>query len=125
MTGSLRSLRWRTAVSIAGVFFVLLWLFTASGGGAYIIQVDYTWAGATLDGAQVMIGDSVVGTLEPRPGSQRVNGFVVEPGEYELRVRTDGCEGIPKTVALARGESRRAVVMADVEEGHTCRIRLW
>jgi hypothetical protein len=110
---------------VAGAVFVLAWLYFSTGGGAYVIQVDYTWGGEFLDSAQVMIGDSVLGRLLPRAGGQRISGFEVEPGEYEVRVEKESCEGIPRTVALRDGESRRAVLMADIDDGYNCRIRLW
>lgn len=125
MSASLRALRWRAAVMVAGATFVLLWLYMSSGGGAYIIQIDYTWGGGLLDGAEVVIGDSVAGELQPQPGGRRVRGFEVEPGLYEVLVRTAECQGIPRPVELVRGESRRVVLMADVDDGGRCRIRLW
>lgn len=110
---------------IAGAVFVLLWLYHSSGGGAYIIQIDYTWGGEFLDSAEVVIDDSVVGTLLPHGGGQRVAGFEVEPGDHIVLVRGRGCEGIEREVSLPPGESRRAVLMADIDEGYRCRIRLW
>lgn len=125
MSGSLRALRWRTAVMVAGAVFVLAWIYVASGGGAYVIQVDYTWGGEFLDSAEVVVNDSVVGILQPHAGGQRIVGFEVEPGEYVVLVRNDRCEGIEKTVSLPPGKSRRAVLMADIDDGYRCRIRLW
>lgn len=125
MSASLRALRWRAGVMIAGVAFVLLWLYMSSAGGGYIIQIDYTWGGEFLDGAAVVLGDSVLGELQPQPDGRRIRGFEVEPGLHQVLVRSADCEGIPRPVDLRRGESRRAVLMADVEDGGACRIRLW
>ena len=125
MSGSLRQLRWRAGVTVAGATFVLLWLYYSTGGGAYVIQVDYSWGGEFLDSAEVVVDDSVVGFLHPQAGGQRVTGFKVEPGDYLILVRTEGCEGIEREVSLRQGESRRAVFMADIDDSYRCRIRLW
>jgi hypothetical protein len=110
---------------VAGAAFVLLWLYHATGGGAYVIQIDYTWGGEMLDGAEVMVDDSVVGTLAPHEAGQRVVGFEVEPGTHTVMVQGNGCEGIAREVKLSPGEARRAVLMADIDDGYRCRIRLW
>lgn len=78
-----------------------------------------------LDSAQVVIDDSVAGVLLPYAGNQRIVGFEVDPGEHTVLVRSEGCEGIERTVTLSPEESRRAVLMADIDEGYRCRIRLW
>ena len=110
---------------IAGASFVLLWLYFFSGGGAYVVQIDFTWGGEFLDSAEVVVDDSVVGLLLPLPGGQRVSGFEVEPGDHRILVRTERCEGIERQVELRQGESRRAVLMADIDDGYRCRVRLW
>jgi hypothetical protein len=110
---------------VAGAAFVLLWLYFLSGGGAYVIQVDYTWGGESLDSAEVVVDDSVVGILLPHAGGQRIIGFEVEPGDHVVLVRTERCEGIEREVSLSAGESRRAVLMADIDDGYRCRVRLW
>jgi len=110
---------------MVGAGLVLAWIFILGRGGQYIIRIDYAWGGEFLDGAEVVINDSVVGTLQPYAGGQRVTGFQVEAGEYEVLVRNEDCEGIPKTVSLSSKESRRAVLMADIDDGYRCRIRLW
>jgi hypothetical protein len=125
MSSSLRLLRWRTAVLVAGAVFVLLWLYYSSGGGAYIVQIDYTWGGELLDSAEVVIDDSVAGILLPYAGGQRIVGFEVDPGEHTVLVRGAGCEGIERTVSLSPQETRRVVLMADIDDGYRCRIRLW
>ena len=78
-----------------------------------------------MDSAEVVVDDSVVGILVPQPGGQRVAGFEVEPGDHLVLVRTEGCEGIEREVSLLQGESRRAVLMADIDDGYRCRVRLW
>jgi hypothetical protein len=110
---------------VAGAVFVLGYLYVASGGGAYIIQIDYSWGGEFLDSAEVVINDSVVGFLEPHGAGRRVSGFEVEPGEHVVLVRDEDCEGIARTVSLPPGKARRALLMADIDDGYRCRIRLW
>jgi hypothetical protein len=110
---------------VVGAALVLSWVYFLTGGGAYVIQVDYTWGGEFLDSAEVVVDDSVVGILIPHTGGQRMAGFEVEPGDHVVLVRMEGCEGIEREVSLRKGESRRAVLMADIDEGYTCRVRLW
>ena len=54
-----------------------------------------------------------------------MSGFEVEPGDHRILVRTERCEGIERQVELRQGESRRAVLMADIDDGYRCRVRLW
>ena len=110
---------------VAGALFVLGFLYYSTGGAAYVIQIDYSWGGESLDSAEVVVNDSVVGFLQPNTGRQRISGFEVEPGEYVVLVRKGRCEGIERAVSLPPGKSRRAVLMADLEDGYRCKIRLW
>ncbi len=109
----------------AGAALVLALLYVATAGGAYIIQVDYSWAGEFLDGASVVINDSIVGTLEPHAGGQRIKGFEVDPGIHVVKVEMEDCDGIPHEVSFSEGGGRRAVLMADMDDGYRCRVRLW
>ena len=100
-----------------------LWLW-ARGGTGYLIQVDYSFTGDFLDGAEVFIDGERVGTLERYGKGQRVTGFQVEPGEHEVRVQKDRCEGEPKKVTLSPTETRFVLLMADIEDGYRCRVTL-
>jgi hypothetical protein len=95
-----------------------------SGGTTHLIQIDYRWGGAFLEGAQVEIDGSVAGTLQPYGRSNPVTGFEVPRGEHVVRVLRDGCEGTPRTVSVGGDDGRRVTLMADVEDGYDCRVLL-
>jgi hypothetical protein len=98
---------------IVGTALVLMWIF-ASGGADRIIQIDYSWTGGQIEGAEVMIDGEVVGTLELLHG-QPVNGFRVEKGKHVVSVRTEDCAGRPERVDTSNG--RLFLLMADLKEG--------
>lgn len=124
MAASLRALRWRTGLVIVAAALGALWLW-ARGGPGYLIQVDYSFTGDFLDGAEVFINGELAGTLERYGGKgQRVTGFEVEAGEYEVLVQTDRCEGDPKTVTLSPTETRFVLLLADMDDGYRCKITL-
>lgn len=114
MGNAMRSLRWRAALMIVAAGLVVAWVL-ASGGASYIIQVDYSWTGGMLEGADVVIDGEVVGTLEPI-GRQHVTGFRVARGEHVLSVRSEDCRGRPERVESGP-RTRRILFMADVQEG--------
>jgi hypothetical protein len=124
VSGSLRSLRWRAAVTIAGAAIVILYLVASGRGPGFTIQIDYTMVGPYLDSASVEIDDEVVGTLEPI-GARRVRGFRVEEGEHRVRVVPLGCrsEGEWETVTLGPTRTRLAVLIADMDDD-SCRVIL-
>ena len=124
MSGSIRGLRWRAGVTIAGAALVLMYLYASGRGPGYTIQIDYSWGGEYLDSAEVEIDGEVVGVLEPFGRSQRVTGFRVEAGEHVVRILREGCEGVPERVVVGPTEGRLAVRMADVEDAYTCSVRL-
>ena len=120
---SLRSLRWRAAIMVLAVGFVISWVFM-SGRGGYLIQIDYAWGGEFLDSATVMIDGDTAGILHQVTPGQRVTGFKVEPGEHVVSVQREGCEGRPDTVSLGPRETRFVLLMADVDDGYRCRVVL-
>lgn len=120
---SLRSLRWRAAIMVLAVGFVISWVFI-SGRGGYLIQIDYAWGGEFLDSAAVMIDGDTVGILHQVTPGQRVTGFEVEPGEHVVSVHREGCEARPDTVSLGPRETRFVLLMADVDDGYRCRVVL-
>ena len=120
---SLRSLRWRAAIMVLAVGFVISWVYI-SGRGGYLIQIDYAWGGDFLDSAAVMIDGDTVGILHQVTPGQRVTGFEVEPGEHVVSVQREGCEGRPDTVSLGPRETRFVLLMADVDDGYRCRVVL-
>jgi hypothetical protein len=122
----MRPLQWRAALMIVGAGLVIAWV-VASGGASYLIQVDYSWTGDMLEGAEVVIDGEVVGTLEPI-GRQRVTGFRVERGEHVVSVRSADCRGRPERVESGPS-TRRIVFMADIQEalaadGYRCVVTL-
>ncbi len=124
MAGSLRSLRWRAAVTIAGAVIVILYLVASGHGPGFTIQIDYTMVGPYLDSASVEIDDEVVGMLEPI-GARRVRGFRVEEGEHRVRVVPPGCDrkGEWETVILGSAKTRLSVLVADMDDDD-CRVIL-
>jgi hypothetical protein len=114
MPGAMRGLRWRLAFAVVGLALVGMW-WMASGGPSHILQIDHSWAGGMLIGAEVVLDGEVIGTLERRSG-QMVTGFRVERGEHEVLVRSEQCEGRPESF-VADLSHRRVVFMAEVQEG--------
>lgn len=123
MADGLRALRWRAAVLLVGLGLVFAWI-RMSGGTGHTIQIDWSWARMELEGAEVEINDSIVGTLQPYGRSTFVTGFNVEPGEYVVRVLYEDCLPVPDTVRLGGPDGRLAVFIADLEDGYTCRVVL-
>ncbi len=121
----MRSLRWRAAITIVGAT-VALGYFWASGRAGYVMQIDYSWGGEFLDGAEVFIDGEVAGTLELYSRDTRSTGFTVEAGTHTVRVVHQHCPGGREyDVTVGRTEGRLAILMADVEEESTCRVALW
>jgi hypothetical protein len=114
VSGAMRGLRWRVAWALVALAVVGMWWY-ASGGAGYILQVDYSWTGDMLEGADVIIDGEVAGVLERRSG-QYVTGFRVDAGEHQVSVRTGECAGRPEAVTMD-GRNRRVVFMADLREG--------
>ena len=123
MSASLRTLRWRAAISIAGAVLVVGWVF-ATGRTSHIIQIDYNWAREFLDSSTVEIDGDSVGILQRYGRSQFITGFKVEPGEHVVRIVHDECEGVPERVTIESDGSRLEVLMADVDDGYSCRVVL-
>ena len=107
-----------------GAVLVLGYLW-ASGRAGYVVQIDYSWAGEFLDGAEVFIDGEVAGTLEPYGRSTRIKGFTVEPGTHTVQVIHEHCDGgRVYDVEVGRADGRLAVLMADVEDESRCRVTL-
>ena len=123
MSGGLRSLRWRAALSVVGVLLVISWVWM-TGRTSYIVQIDFNMGREFLEGAVVRIDGASVGTLQRYGRSQWVTGFQVEPGEHTVSVHLDDCEADTETVELSPRGLRMAVLMADWEDGYTCRVGL-
>ena len=51
-------------------------------------------------------------------------GFRVDEGEHVVRVLHDDCEGVPERVSLGPSATRLVILMADWEDGYTCRVVL-
>ena len=120
----MRALRWRAAITVVGAALVLGYLW-ASGRAGYTIQIDYSWTGDFLDGAEVFIDGEVAGQLELYGTSIRATGFVVEEGTHTVRVVHEHCPGgRDYDVTVGRAEGRLAIMMADIEEESTCRVVL-
>ena len=122
MADGLRSLRWRAAILVAGAILVVAWVFL-SGRASYLVQIDFSM-GPMLEGALVEIDGDSVGTLQRYGRSQLVTGFQVEGGEHTVRVSMDDCEGELEAVTLSATGARRALLMAEMDDGYTCRVVL-
>ena len=123
MADGLRALRWRAAIGLVGLGLVWAWV-VMSGRASHTIQIDWTWAPQQLDSADVEFNGQIVGFLQRYGRSQTVTGFRVEPGEYVVRVLADDCEGVPEVVKLGGTDGRLATLVADYEDGYTCRVVL-
>jgi len=120
----MRALRWRAAFTVVSAAFVIAYLW-GSGRSGNTIQIDYSWAGAFLDSAEVYIDGEVVGYLTPYGRNQRQTGFRVEAGEHKVRVTHPDCEGGREYDVKVGGDAGRlAVRMADIEDGYNCRVIL-
>jgi hypothetical protein len=91
-----------------------MWWY-ASGGPGYILQIDYSWTGDVLEGADVIIDGELAGALERRSG-QYVTGFRVTAGEHRVSVRTAKCAGRSEALTM-NPRNRRVLVLADLAEG--------
>lgn len=114
MHNAIRGLRWRVAWAVVVLAVFGMWWY-ASGGPSYILQIDYSWTGDMIEGAEVLVDGVPVGVLERRSG-QPVTGFRLEAGEHGVSVRTEDCAGRPETVTLD-WQNRRVLFMADLREG--------
>ena len=120
----MRLLRWRAAITIVGAVFVLAY-FWASGRSGYTVQIDYSWTGAMLEGAEVIIDGEVAGTLQRYGNATYATGFQVEAGTHMVRVVHEYCPGgRDYEVTVGRAEGRLAILMADIAEEYTCRVVL-
>ncbi len=127
MANAWRGLRWRAAWAVVTFLFIGAWWY-ASGGPSYILQIDYSWTGDMIRGADVILDGEVIGTLEPVTGNQPVTGFKIEKGEHTVTVRHEDCTGRPETFTAGSG-GRRILFMADIDERFEggvfrCTIRL-
>ena len=111
-----RVLRWRAALSVAGVVVVGAW-WAYTGGPGYVIQVDYQWIGELADSAEVVIDGVVVGVIEFDPRQRPIRGFEVEQGEHVVELRTRQCDARPETVTV--GAARLNPIIADFDERST------
>lgn len=107
-----RGPRWYAALAVAGAVVLALW-WAYTGGPSYVLQIDYAFTGDLVEGAEVMVDDVVVGTLEGI-GRQRVVGFKLEAGDHTVVIRSEECSGRPESVTL--GPSRIHVLVLDFEE---------
>ena len=113
MSDSLRPLRWRAALAVTGA--IMAWMvWSATGGGVHIIQIEFGIAPEVLVGAEVLIDGESVGTIA-RPRARTVNGFEVEPGIHtvELRLADFGAEPITIDTKEYGGS---ALLMVDFSE---------
>jgi hypothetical protein len=108
----LRGPRWYAALAVAGAIVLALW-WAYSGGPSYILQIDYAFTGDLVEGAEVVVDDAVVGTLQGT-GRRPVVGFKLEPGAHTVDIRTETCTSRPETFTL--GPSRIHVLVLDFEE---------
>jgi hypothetical protein len=108
----LRGLRWYSAGAVVLAILFTLWLLLGGAPG-YVVQIDWTWAGAMATGSDVVVDGAVVGKLEPM-GRRPVRGFEVQKGTHVVTLKGGPCQARPDTVTL--GPSRIAVLMADIEE---------
>jgi hypothetical protein len=122
MNGAIRGMRWRAALMIVALVVVVLWRW-ASGPWGPVLRIDYQMVGPLLEGAEVIIDGHVAGTLESI-GRQFATGFRTERGTHVVVVRTPQCASRPDTVVVGTGGSRMAVLVADIEDGHECRVLL-
>lgn len=111
----LRGPRWYAALAVAGAIVVALW-WAYSGGPSYVLQIDYAFTGDLVEGADVVVDNVVVGTLEGT-GRRRVVGFRLEAGEHTVDIRSEQCTSRPESVTL--GPSRIHVLVLDFEERYS------
>ena len=91
----------------------------------YTVQIDYSWTGGMLEGAEVIIDDQVAGTLQMYAEQIYVTGFKVEAGTHTVRVVHEDCPGGREyEVTVGRAEGRLAILMADIVEEYACRVVL-
>src|SRR5688572_9910768 len=119
----MRSMRPRAAILPVGAALMIAWVWM-SGGTTHLLQIDFAWGGEFLEGAQVEIDGQNIGTLQRYNGTGWVTGFEIEPGEHTVRIVRDGCDATLKTFRLGGEDGRRVTLMADVEDGWSCRVLL-
>lgn len=94
--------RWYAAAFVAGLAYLVGWVFVAGFGGA-VVQVDFqVYPG--LEGTVVVIDGDSVGTLFRR-GRQRLSGFRVGLGEHRVTLRH---ETLPADTFRVQAELRGA-----------------
>ncbi|MDA0330324.1 MAG: PEGA domain-containing protein [Gemmatimonadetes bacterium] len=113
MSDSLRSLRWRAAIGIAGLIVALVG-YSAMGLGDHHIRIEFGIAPEILVGAAVVIDGEVAGSIT-RPRAPTVNGFPVEPGEHTVELRLEGY-GAESITVDTRTEGGTARLMVDFSE---------
>lgn len=123
MSASLRTLRWRAAISLAGVILVIAWV-VASGSTSFVVRIDYNWGREFLEGSVVEIDGDSVGVLQRYGRSQYVTGFETSAGEHIVRIVHPSCEAVPERVTLGPDGVRIATLTADVDDGARCRVVL-
>lgn len=111
----LRGPRWYAALAVAGAIVLGLW-WMYSGGPSYVLQVDYAFTGDLVEGADVMVDDSVVGVLQGT-GRRKVVGFKLEAGDHTVDIRSERCTSRPEEITL--GPSRIHVLVLDFEERYS------
>jgi hypothetical protein len=84
-----RGLLWRVAAVGTAVVLVVLWK-SGVRDPSYVLQIQFGNAPDILAGAEVVIDDSVVGSLK-REGARTVSGFRVEEGDHTAKLRLPGC----------------------------------
>lgn len=84
-----RGLLWRVAAVGTAVLLVVLWR-SCVRDPSYVLQIQFGNAPDILVGAEVVIDDSVVGSLK-RQGARTVSGFRVEEGDHTAELRLPGC----------------------------------
>ena len=115
----LRGPRWYAALAVTGVIILALW-WAFTGGPSYVLQIDYAFTGDMVEGAEVVVDDVVVGTLEG-PGRRELVGFVLDEGEHTVAIRSEECASRPETFTL--GPSRIVILVLDFDELYSgCRV---
>jgi hypothetical protein len=123
VSDGMRSMRWRMAILVVGTGLVMAWVWM-TGGTTHVMQIDFSWGGEFLEGAQVEIDGQNVGVLQRYGRSNWVTGFEVEPGEHVVRILRSGCEATPESFSIGGDDGRLVTFMADVDDGYDCRVLL-
>ena len=115
----LRGPRWYAALAVTAAIVLALWWGT-TGGPPFVLQIDYAYTGDMVVGAEVVVDDVVVGTLDG-PGRRPLVGFELEAGEHTVTIRSEGCSSRPETFTL--GPSRIVILVLDFDEfASGCRV---